>query len=209
MVRRKFTSAPAHQNHPYSPNGSLRSHPPLLLFEWQLNVGRCPTDVKTGEYSIDDRATIVETRSQIGDREVDIVIGKNHRQAIVRIVERKTALAVSQAMIGLLKPHRKKVHMTTSDNGKELSGHEEIASKLKADFCFAHPYSSWERGTNVSTNGLIRLLPKKRDFIAITQQEIYMAMERLNSRPRKILGYQTPSQMVWTPPSPRGSRVNG
>ena len=101
--------------------------------------------------SIDDRAAIVETRSRLGDWEADTVIGKNHRQAIVSIVERKTgftliqkverktALAVSQAMIGLLKPHQKKVYTITSDNGKEFAGHEEIASKLKADFYFAHP----------------------------------------------------------------------
>ena len=160
--------------------------------------------------SIDDRAAIVETRSRIGDWEADTVIGKNHRQAIVSIVERKTgftliqkverktALAVSQAMIGLLKPHRKKVHTITSDNGKEFAGHEEIASKLKADFYFAHPYSSWERGTNENTNGLIRqYFPKNRDFTTITQQEINMAMERLNNRPRKRLGYQTPSQVFF------------
>ena len=160
--------------------------------------------------SIDDRAAIVETRSRIGDWEADTVIGKNHRQAIVSIVERKTgftliqkverktALAVSQAMIGLLKPHRKKVRTITSDNGKEFAGHEEIASKLKANFYFAHPYSSWERGTNENTNGLIRqYFPKNRDFTTITQQEINMAMERLNNRPRKRLGYQTPSQVFF------------
>ena len=160
--------------------------------------------------SIDDRAAIVETRSRIGDWEADTVIGKNHRQAIVSIVERKTgftliqkverktALAVSQAMIGLLKPHQKKVHTITSDNGKEFAGHEEIASKLKANFYFAHPYSSWERGTNENTNGLIRqYFPKTRDFTTITQQEINMAMERLNNRPRKRLGYQTPNQVFF------------
>ncbi len=160
--------------------------------------------------SIEDRPAIVETRSRIGDWEVDTVIGKNHKQAIVSIVERKsgytlirkverkTALAVSQAMILLLKPHRKQVHTITSDNGKEFAGHEEIASRLKADFYFAHPYSSWERGTNENTNGLIRqYFPKNRDFTTITQQEIDMAMERLNSRPRKRLGYQTPSQVFF------------
>ena len=101
--------------------------------------------------SIDDRPAIVETRSRIGDWEADTVIGKNHRQAIVSIVERKTgftlirkverktAQAVSQAMIGLLKPHRKKVHTITSDNGKEFAGHEEIAKKLKADFYLRPP----------------------------------------------------------------------
>jgi len=160
--------------------------------------------------SIEDRPAIVDTRSRIGDWEADTVIGKSHRQAIVSIVERKsgftlirkverkTALAVSQAMIGLLQPHQKKVHTITSDNGKEFAGHEEIASRLKADFYFAHPYSSWERGTNENTNGLIRqYFPKNRDFTTITQQEIDMAMERLNNRPRKRLGYQTPNQVFF------------
>ena len=160
--------------------------------------------------SIEDRPAIVETRSRIGDWEADTVIGKSHRQAIVSIVERKsgftlirkverkTAHAVSQAMVGLLKPYLHKVHTITSDNGKEFAGHEEIANKLKADFYFAHPYSSWERGTNENTNGLIRqYFPKNRDFTTITQQEIDTAMERLNSRPRKRLGYQTPNQVFF------------
>ena len=160
--------------------------------------------------SIDDRPAIVETRSRIGDWEADTVIGKNHRQAIVSIVERKTgftlirkverktALAVSKAMIRLLQPYGKKVRTITSDNGKEFAGHEEIAKKLKADFYFAHPYSSWERGTNENTNGLIRqYFPKDRDFTTITQQEIDTAMERLNNRPRKRLGYKTPSQVFF------------
>jgi IS30 family transposase len=160
--------------------------------------------------SIEERPAIVETRSRIGDWEADTVIGKNHRQALVslverksgftliRKVERKTSLAVSQAMIGLLKPHRKKVHTITSDNGREFAAHQEIASRLKADFYFAHPYASWERGTNENTNGLIRqYFPKNRDFTTITQQEIDTAMDRLNNRPRKRLGFQTPSQVFF------------
>ena len=160
--------------------------------------------------SIEDRPAIVETRSRIGDWEADTVIGKNHRQAIVSIVERKsgftlirkverkTALAVSRAMIGLLKPHQGKVHTITSDNGREFVGHEGIASGLKANFYFAHPYSSWERGTNENTNGLIRqYFPKNRDFTTITQQEIDTAMERLNNRPRKRFGYLTPNQVFF------------
>ena len=160
--------------------------------------------------SIDDRPAIVETRSRIGDWEADTIIGKNHRQAIVSIVERKTgftlirkverktAQAVSKAMTTLLKPYVSKVHTVTSDNGREFARHEEIAAALKADFYFAHPYSSWERGTNENTNGLIRqYFPKNRDFTTITQQEIDTAMERLNNRPRKRLGYQTPNQVFF------------
>jgi IS30 family transposase len=160
--------------------------------------------------SIEQRPAIVETRSRIGDWEADTVIGKNHKQAIVslverksgfllmRKVERKTAQAVGDTMTNLLKPHRRRVHTITSDNGKEFAGHEEVSRQLRADFYFAHPYASWERGTNENTNGLIRqYFPKDRDFTTITQQEIDMAMERLNNRPRKRLGYQTPSQVFF------------
>lgn len=158
--------------------------------------------------SIEERPAIVETRRRIGDWEADTIIGKNHRQAIVSVVERKsgftliekverkTAQAVSDAMIRLLKTHRRQVHTITSDNGREFAGHEAIAQHLQSDFYFAHPYASWERGTNENTNGLIRqYFPKNRDFTTITQQEIDTAMDRLNNRPRKRLGYQTPSQV--------------
>lgn len=159
---------------------------------------------------IEDRPVIVDARKRIGDWEADTIIGKNHKQAIVSIVERKTgltlirkverktALAVSQAMIMLLKPYKDRVHTITSDNGKEFAAHEGIAAALKADFYFAHPYASWERGTNENTNGLIRqYFPKDRDFTTITQQEIDIAMKRLNNRPRKRLGYQTPNQVFF------------
>ncbi|MDH4284489.1 MAG: IS30 family transposase [Gallionellaceae bacterium] len=160
--------------------------------------------------SIEQRPAIVEERSRIGDWEADTIIGKNHRQAIVSLVERKTgftlihkverktAQAVSDAMTKLLKPHRRRVHTITSDNGREFAGHEVISKQLQAGFYFAHPYASWERGTNENTNGLIRqYFPKNRDFTTITQQEINTAMERLNNRPRKRLGYQTPNQVFF------------
>ena len=163
--------------------------------------------------SIDDRPDIVETRSRIGDWEADTIIGKNHRQAIVSLVERKTgytlihkverktAQKVGQAMVELLNPHQREVHTITSDNGREFAGHEEIAKQLQADFYFAHPYSSWERGTNENTNGLIRqYFPKNRDFTTITQQEIDTTMKRLNNRPRKRLGYKTPNQVFFRSP---------
>lgn len=116
---------------------------------------------------IEDRPAIVDTRKRIGDWEADTIIGKNHKHALVSIVERKTGLtlikkvermtaqAVGQAMIGLMNSYRNKVHTITSDNGKEFAGHEQIAKQLQADFYFAHPYASWERGTNENTNGLI------------------------------------------------------
>jgi IS30 family transposase len=158
--------------------------------------------------SIDERPEIVDSRSRIGDWELDTIIGKGHQQAIVSLterksrytliqkVERKTAQCVTNAIISLLKPFSEYVITMTSDNGKEFADHKTIASKLDADFYFAHPYASWERGLNENTNGLIRqYFPKKHDFTTITQKEINQVMHKLNNRPRKCLGMKTPNQV--------------
>lgn len=158
--------------------------------------------------SIDERPAIVESRSRIGDWELDTIIGKNHKQAIVSLTERKTrytliqkvkrktAGSVSDAIIKLLTPFTERVLTMTSDNGKEFAEHKKIASKLNAKFYFAHPYASWERGLNENTNGLIRqYFPKGSDFTNITQKEINRAMNKLNNRPRKCLGIKTPNQV--------------
>jgi IS30 family transposase len=158
--------------------------------------------------SIDERPAIVDKRARIGDWELDTIIGKNHKQALVSLTERKsrytliqkvkrkTAKSVSNAIINLLSPFVEKVHTMTSDNGKEFADHKNIAHKLNAKFYFAHPYASWERGLNENTNGLIRqYFPKGSDFTNLTQKEINRAMNRLNNRPRKCLGIKTPNQV--------------
>jgi len=118
--------------------------------------------------SIDDRPAIVASKGRLGDWEADPIIGKNHQQAIVSLVERQSKLtrlakverhteeAVKGAMISQLKPLADHVHTITSDNGREFAAHAEIAEALSADFYFAHPYHSWERGLNENTNGLVR-----------------------------------------------------
>ena len=160
--------------------------------------------------SIDERPAIVDIRQRLGDWEVDTIIGKGHRHAIVSLVERKsrlallrkveskTAQAVTDAVIELMKSLPIRTHTITADNGKEFADHDRIAKKLNTDVYFAHPYSSWERGTNENTNGLIRqYFPKKRSFVTITQQEIDFVMERLNNRPRKCLGFKSPNQVFF------------
>lgn len=100
-------------------------------------------------------------------------------------------------MSKLLKPYQRQVRTILYDNGKEFAGLEKAAKRLRADFYFAHPYASWERGTNENTNGLIRqYFPKGRDFTTITQQQINHVMKRLNNRPRKRLGFLTPAQVL-------------
>jgi len=77
-------------------------------------------------------------------------------------------------------------------------GHQAVSKKLQAWYFFAHSYASWAHSINENTNRLIRqYFPKNRDFTTITQQKIDTAMERLNSRPRKRLGFLAPSQVFF------------
>jgi transposase, IS30 family len=117
---------------------------------------------------------------------------RTSRYLLIAHVPFKTAELVSQAVIAVLKPYSMCVHTLTTDNGREFAQYERIAATLDADFFFAHPYSSWERGANENMNGLIRqFFPKKMPFNLITKKDIEMAMHRLNHRPRKCLGYRT------------------
>lgn len=155
--------------------------------------------------SIEERPEIVEQRKRLGDWEADTIIGKGGRGAIVTLVERKsrltllekikrrTAEATEKAIVSLLQPYHLQTLTITFDNGKEFANHQEIAKQLQADTYFAHPYASWERGTNENTNGLIRqYFPKGSDFSSITDDQIIFVKERLNSRPRKCLDFQDP-----------------
>ncbi len=84
----------------------------------------------------------------------------------------------------------------TADNGKEFSSHQAIAAALEADFFFAKPYHSWERGLNEHTNGLVRqFLPKKTNFRTITSAQLQQIEDLLNTRPRKVLGFLTPKEV--------------
>jgi IS30 family transposase len=158
--------------------------------------------------SIEQRPALVERRERFGDWEGDLVIGAGQQQALVTLNERqsrfaliahvpfKTAKAVSAAMISLLTPFAASVHTLTTDNGKEFAHHERISESLDADFFFAHPYSSWERGANENMNGLIRqFFPKKMHFESITSADVKFAMHRLNHRPKKCLGFKTPHEV--------------
>ena len=122
--------------------------------------------------SIDERPEIVEERSRVGDWEGNTVIGKNHKG---------------------------KLHTPTYDNGKEMAEHEQITEELGLKVYFAHPYSSWERGVNENTNGLIRqYFPKDRELTGITRQEVEQAMERLNHRPRNTFGFRTSYEVFFS-----------
>jgi len=157
---------------------------------------------------IDERPKIVAEKSRIGDWEIDTIIGKNQKQAVLSIVERvskftilkklhrKTSEATKIALTEALVAYKEYVHTLTSDNGSEFSRHEEISLELDAEFFFAHPYSSWERGLNENTNGLVRqYLKKGSKFTAVTEDDLVIIANKLNNRPRKTLGYKSPNEV--------------
>ncbi|MEG2271132.1 MAG: IS30 family transposase [Acinetobacter sp.] len=159
--------------------------------------------------SIHDRPQIIEQRSRFGDLEIDTIVGKNHKQSLVSIVDRKTGYLwlkkcmtrksqdVSQATVDLLYPIKEQLETITADNGKEFSLHEQIAAELNIDFYFADPYSAWQRGTNENTNGLIRqYIRKGSDLSNYSEDYIAEITRRLNHRPRKRLGFKSPSQIL-------------
>ena len=156
--------------------------------------------------SIDDRPREVETRRTIGHWETDSVISRKSKVGLNTLVERKTGLVfitkienttalctkntVIKRLSALPKEARKSA---TSDNGSENFLYDEVELSLDILWFFAHPYHSWERGTNENTNGLIRwYFPKGTDFATISDETIKDVEDALNSRPRKRLGWKTP-----------------
>lgn len=88
------------------------------------------------------------------------------------------------------------VKTLTVDNGKEFAAHTQLGIAIGGDVFFAHPYHSWERGLNEHTNGLLRqYFPKKMPLDTLTKFELDRAVKRINNRPRKSLGYQTPQEV--------------
>lgn len=163
-----------------------------------------------GRVDITARPLVVETKSRIGDWEGDTIIGSQHRGAIVsyvdrhskltllKKVERKTALLVTQATVEKMAVLPHPVLTITYDNGKEFADHQEIANALNTTCYFATPYHSWERGLNEHTNGLVRqYLPKSADLTLVSDDEIQHIENSLNSRPRKVLQYKTPFEVFF------------
>jgi len=162
----------------------------------------------SGRVDIDQRPSIVDIKERIGDLEIDLVIGKNHKQALLTIndrttgillmdiVETKEAKEIEYKSVGLLEDWSPIIFTITSDNGKEFANHQQIAQQLNIDFYFAKPYHSWQRGANENLNGLVRqYFPKDCDFTKITKQQIIDVQTILNNRPRKRFGFKTPNEV--------------
>jgi IS30 family transposase len=155
--------------------------------------------------SIDKRPEVVDKRERFGDLEVDLIMGKNHKYAILTANDRASGMVkmkkvnskhadeITCAIIQLLEDWMPYLHTMTADNGKEFAGHQTVAQQLNIQYFFAHPYHSWERGSNENLNGLIRQYFKKGTcFKSITDEQIITVQNKLNNRPRKRFNYQTP-----------------
>ncbi len=171
------------------------------------NYTRSPIKNRT---MIDDRPKIVDEKCRVGDWEIDTIIGKNHKGAVLSIVDRatkftilrklkyKTSELTKNALIEALTLYKNNIHTITSDNGTEFAEHEDVSAALNTAFYFAHPYSSWERGLNENTNGLVRqYLKKSSEFTDITDEDLAIITSKLNNRPRKTLGYKSPNEIFF------------
>jgi transposase, IS30 family len=157
--------------------------------------------------SIQQRPNEVKKREQFGHWELDTVVSSRGKSkgCMATFAERKTRFylalkipnrtaismkeAVTQVVSGLPKGS---FETATVDRGKEFAHHEDIESSLKVSVYFADPYSSWQRGTNENSNGLLReFFPKASDLSKVTQDELMKALMLINNRPRKCLGWKT------------------
>ena len=161
-----------------------------------------------GRIDIAERPAIVEEKSRLGDWEIDTIIGKEHKGAVVSMVERhskltllapvsrKTAQEVADALTSKLADLADCVLTITADNGKEFANHAMVTAKLGATVYFARPYHSWERGLNEHTNGLVRqYLPKCQRLDKVTNKVAEDIETLLNNRPRKVLQFRTPMEV--------------
>ena len=156
--------------------------------------------------SIKERPPEVADRTIPGHWEGDLIMGKSHKSAIGTLVERTTrtvilvplkqkdAVSVRKAFAKELKYLPKQMKLSlTYDRGKEMTEHELFTKKTKIQVYFADPYSPWQRGTNENTNGLLRqFFPKGTDLSIHSRTHIKHVQDLMNSRPRKVLNWQTP-----------------
>jgi IS30 family transposase len=159
-----------------------------------------------GKRAISERPPGAENRSRVGHLEGDTMLGTN-KHCIATLVDRKTGYVMigklkartvaelNRAAIELINSAARRIRSVTVDNGTEFHGYKTIEAATGADFFFATPHHSWERGTNENTNGLIRqYVPKRTSMARLTQNDCDSIADKLNNRPRKRLGYRTPTE---------------
>ncbi len=168
--------------------------------------GRIP-----GMVMLSERPAEAQDRAVPGHWEGDLIIGAGNKSAIGTLVERSTrfvlllhlpygygadqvAAAMTEAMGGLPAAIRRSL---TWDQGREMTGHAQIAVDAGLDIYFCDPRSPWQRGSNENTNGLLRqYFPKGTSLAVHGKEHLDEVAAELNSRPRKTLSWKTPAQAL-------------
>jgi transposase, IS30 family len=166
--------------------------------------GRIPDMV-----SIHDRPPEIDERLVPGHWEGDLIKGAHNRSAVGTLVERTTLFTVLSKMDNasaeaalsgfshVLNRIEAQTRLSmTYDQGREMSSHQQLTAATGVKVYFADPHSPWQRGINENTNGLLRqYLPKGTDLSTFTQEELDAIAWKLNTRPRKSLGFKCPAQL--------------
>jgi IS30 family transposase len=170
--------------------------------------------------SIDQRPKEAESREQFGHWEMDLVVGpvrgssatlltlaeRKHRCAIIRKLPDKTQASVLKAIRGIERQHghsrfRQIFKTITVDNGSEFLDFETLetsgfSNQQRTRIFYAHPYASWERGTNENTNRMIRRFIRKNQNIShISQRKVQEVESWINDYPRRIIEFKTPGEL--------------
>lgn len=165
--------------------------------------------------SITDRPREADERVEKGHWEIDLVVGRRGtRAAILTLVERVTRRSLyvlvknktQKEVLSAIRRARRRVggdfkdvmKTITADNGSEFLDGEGMRKAAKCDeVYYAHPYSSWERGSNENGNRILRrFVPKGTDIGKLTEKELQRIEDWVNNYPRKIHGYKTANEMA-------------
>ncbi|KRK73234.1 IS30 family transposase [Lacticaseibacillus nasuensis] len=169
--------------------------------------GKIPISHKLAE-----RPTEANTRSRIGDWELDTVVGRDGGDVLVTMIDRRSRLLLAQRASGrkalpvleTLKamfakiPHQI-LATITPDRGKEFRCHRDLTNEYNVEFYFPNPHTPWARGSNENTNGLIReYIPKGTDIATISDDEINQMVWQINTRPRKMFDWKSALEVFWS-----------
>lgn len=151
---------------------------------------------------------VIKQRARIGDWEGDTVYGGVGKGLLVTQVDRKSrflcaallpkreAVLTRETIVKMLR--NLPVHSISLDNGSEFSDFRNLEKELQTQVYFAEPHKPWQRGTNENTNDMLRFFfPKGFDFRSVSQDDVDFVVHLLNNRPRKCLGWLTPTEIFF------------
>ncbi|ALY02553.1 hypothetical protein AWE47_06565 [Piscirickettsia salmonis] len=188
--------------------GELYKNLPHSGKPYKKKVSRGDQTKIPNRVGIEQRPAIADEKTEFGHFEIDTVVGRDHQSYLLTLVDKankmccirkmpnKQAKTVINTFMNVVGSTFFDFKTITSDNGTEFAGHEAISKITEADFYFARPYRSCDRGLNEHTNGLIRrFLPKGTDFNEVSDKEIAKIEHTLNTRRRASLNYRSPNHV--------------